>query len=93
MDRIEMKGIWKSLQGTLVSQSEKDVYPPNVSAFDLLSWALKHHQVPTDTCIHVAARIGLEVMLRKHGICLKYVEKRIPKAQGASVLAFFVWNQ
>jgi hypothetical protein len=87
--RVEMKGIWKSLYGTLSLKQ----YPHDSNAFTLLSWAFSEHGFFRNgkTTVYVSARIGLERLLMKHGIKLCYVEKRIPKAQGASVIAQFQW--
>lgn len=84
--RPEMKGMWRSLYGTLKSLDSKTPVPRGQS-FDLLKWALR--DVRDDMLIHVNARIGLENMLSKHNVKLCYVEKRIPKSQGASVFAHF----
>lgn len=90
--RIEMRGLWRSLYGTLKGIALK-TDPLRGVAFSLLEWALEQHRIKTKpTTILVNARIGLERMLEKHTIKLQYVEKRIPKRQGASVHAQFVWK-
>lgn len=95
-ERIEMKGVWKSLWGTLYSLKHSlSLQSSRTSVFDLLQWAMEQHDVQEGTTIYVMARIGLEKMLQKRaGIRLVYAGKKIPdNSRGQCVHAQFEWKR
>lgn len=90
-DRVEMKGLWKSLYGTLHYKSLGKPFPKG-HAFALMQTTFAHLNVFPGTMIHVTARASLEQLLARHDIQLNYIERRIPKRLGASVMAHFIWQ-
>lgn len=90
-DRVEMKGLWKSLYGTLHYKSLGKPFPKG-NAFALMQQTFAHLNVLPGRIVHVTARASLERLLKRHNIRLNYIERRFPKRQGAAVIAHFIWQ-
>lgn len=82
-DMVEMKGIWRSLYGTLRYKQLGKEFPKG-RAFYLLSEVISYRQLNPDAMVRVQLRVGLKKMLNKHGVCVQHVGK-IPKTQGSSI--------
>lgn len=86
-DGIYMKGIWKSLLGTL-TYAARGEQPPRNLAFTLLRWAYNQH-MPFQ--IHVNFRLSFQRMLEKNNVAIQAIEKlpRHSGPQGRSIYGQF----
>ena len=88
---LHMKGIWKSLYGTLKYKALNMKFPKG-KAFYLLKQVVSYWNLADDAMVHVQLRQGLKSMLNNHGVNVHHIGK-IPKTQGASVSGQFSANK